>query len=122
MPDQSTAPDDPRMRSEAATNKLSQLQIRILVAIGQAAQDEGKEASALVSYYTVRAKLYPDPSRSDQAALSRALVRLEGRGLVCRERWFRDSWTGRPVPARWSVQLRLTERGVEVAKRLSEKP
>lgn len=89
------------------TSKLSQLQRRILLALYQTTQEDGLDPTSLMSYHHFRERLYGDYlTRSEQAVLSRALVRLERRGFLARETWAIHG-------------IRLTPDGVEVVKRLT---
>jgi len=115
-----------------AVTKLSRLQKQILLDLLRVIRRHEKRAEGFpeiarwrrVPVFALRRTAEPK-SRADSAAYSRAVRRLEARGLVLRiNRCRGDPTTGRirssarqPAPAR-SDCLVLTKRGEEVAKQL----
>lgn len=99
------------------TSKLSQLQKNILQALRELAGEPGPDGKRTVAHYDVRRKVHGDGplTRSASAAWSKALARLEARGLLVRERWFHDG--KRVVQTNWSNQLSLTPAGIEATER-----
>jgi hypothetical protein len=120
-------------RTPVYLGKLSRLQKQILLKILQIVrqpQEYGDDFSEIGRYRRVpvlylREQRHPK-SRGDSAAFSRAVRRLESRGLVLRINRARGDATGRirksasePAPRRADC-LVLTKLGEEVAKRLHE--
>jgi len=85
---------------QTSASKLSQLQRRILAALVEAPSGKKEpDGSRLVGYYDLRSLVWggQPATPATRAALSRALIRLEARGLIRRERWFYNSFSGRRV-------------------------
>jgi hypothetical protein len=78
-----------------------------------------------VSFYAVRNLVWGGrelvSSTAARVAFTKSLDRLEARGLLRRERWFRGRG-GKKEPTTWGARIALTAEGSEIVKRLTTEP